>query len=110
VAGHLRAPASMLRTTKDECGRGGTTAAELDLPKKTLHTEKKTIPKRIQPAVCCFSDRDPLARPSKNTKLTITRIETSIAPGSGTSIISRLYSHWPYRLQIQSSRKLLKKA
>jgi hypothetical protein len=101
---------SILPIAIDEFGWGRAIPWEDELRKKRLHTEKNTIPKMSQPAVCCFSDKDPLAKPSKNTKLTITRIETSIAAGSGVSIKYRRAAICHTFLQIHSTWKILKKA
>jgi hypothetical protein len=55
----------MLSIMTDEFGWGCAIPGAFELRKHTLHTEKKTTPKMIQPAVCCLSDGDPLAKPSK---------------------------------------------
>ena len=73
----------------DEFGWGCAIPRGVRASRNRLHTEKKTTPKMIQPAVSCLSDRDPLAKPSKNTKVTITRSETSMVAVSGISIFNR---------------------
>jgi hypothetical protein len=99
----------MLSITTDEFGWGCAIPGAFELRKNTLHTEKKTTPKMIQPAVCCLPDRDPLAKPSKNTKVTITRSEMSIVTVSGISIITGGAAYNTV-LRIQISWKILKKA
>lgn len=53
----------MLSITTDEFGWGCTISRGVRASKNTLHTDKKTTPKMIQPAVCCLSDKSRMYDP-----------------------------------------------